>query len=587
MIIKKTEKIIARRDERSPKPQQIKRKPMANLGPNEGLRITPLGGCGEIGMNMTVFQIDNHNYIVDCGALFPDATLPGVDLILPEVSWLTQQNFQLEAWLITHGHEDHIGALPHIYPKFPAPIYGSEFTLELIRGKLEEAGIKNVQYKLWIPDKTVAFRGLKLTPYRVNHSIVDALGFFIETKYGNILHTGDFRIDYNPPEQSMTHENIKTVIGQKPVHIMMSDSTNSFSKGSDKSENDLVHSFEDLMRKDVTTFASNVWRYKSIVEAAQKCGKKVFFFGRSMLKNYEIATKLGILKLTRDVVLSEDELKGFPKSKLVVVCTGSQGEVFSGASRLAFGTFHNVKLDANDAVVFSARAIPGNEKSIGALINQFTRLGCEVLTSKEVDCHVSGHGYQEDLLTVLRTAKPRHFMPVHGEYRHLKKHIELATKTGVSLENCHLVENGSLLHITDEFTEIATQIQSGRDYVCQGGVFNESGDVYKTRLNVAKHGLICVNFVMKERGYDLACSPSILNRGVPLDEQKFAAGLAKIYGQSLHALSTALVDKPTKQKGSVNLEALKEEIRLQLRRALEKKINYKCSVAVTISRVGS
>ena len=581
------------------------------------LRVTPLGGCGEIGMNMTVLQVDDATYLIDSGALFPDAGMPGVDLVIPEITMLHKSRCKPEAWLITHGHEDHIGALSFMYRHFPAPIYASDFTIELIKGKFEDAGIRNATIIPWVPGVPVSFRNIRLTPFIVNHSIAHALGFFIETKHGNILHTGDFRIDYHPPEKSTTHENIAKVLGKKDVKLMLSDSTNSFVKGTDLSENDLVDSFEKIIDEKtngalvVATFASNIWRFDSIAKAAQERGKKVFLFGRSLHRNFEISNKLGLLGFPKSLLLEEDELKGFPKNRLVVVCTGSQGEPFSGASRLAYGTFDKLRLDANDSVVFSARAIPGNEKSIGALINQFSRLGCEIITAKEIDCHVSGHGFQEDLKKVLSVAKPKFFMPVHGEYRHLKKHISLAVETGVPFENCFLVENGNTLEIGVEPYGIVEEVDSGRDYVCQGGVFNSMSDTYRTRLGVAKNGLIVVSYVVHRNLKELICNPEFTIKGVALEEEALGRicenafkNVVQKAAESQESTGGKNPKSKTKGKAAVGrkestsggmrqtqpgaknheeVNAFEEALRLQLRRLIEQKINYKCIITVLLS----
>ena len=546
------------------------------------LKILPLGGCGEIGMNMTVLQVDDQFYFIDCGLLFPDQGMPGVDLILPDVSVLLEHNIRPTAWLITHGHEDHIGALPYWYPKFPAPIYASDFTRELIKGKFAEAGIENAQFRPWVPLQTTPFRNIKVTPYIVNHSIAHALGFFIETKHGNVLHTGDFRIDSNPPEGSKTHENLEKAVAGKPVRIMLSDSTNSFQVGTDKSENDLVAGFEQVMEETsgvvvIATFASNIWRYQSAFDAAQKYGRKIFFLGRSLKKNFEIAEMLNLLHYEKDLIVNEDEFYRLPRNELCIVCTGSQGEQFSGASRLAFNMLEKFKLDDFDSVVFSARAIPGNEKSIGLLINQFSRLGCRIVTAKELDVHVSGHGYQEDLMTCIRIAKPECFMPVHGEYRHLRKHIELAEKVGVKPENCYLAENGDVVVAGPKPYGVVERVQSGRDYVCQGTVLSSDSDVYKTRLSLAKNGFFVVSYVMAHKGFTLAAKPVCLNKGVPVDYQKIESQLEAIFESSA---------AHCKGRKDFNDDTLADDLRLQVRRAIEQRAGYKCMVNILLQRIG-
>jgi len=553
--------------------------------PDNTLKVTPLGGCGEIGMNMTVVTVDDRHYFVDCGLLFPDAGLPGVELILPEITWLHEEKIRPEAWLITHGHEDHIGALPHIYKHFPVPIYASPFTIELIKGKFEEAGIRDAVFHTWVSNQTVPFKNIKCTPFDVNHSIAHALGFFIETRHGNILHTGDWRIDIDPPEGSMTHENIAKVIGKKRVQLLMSDSTNSFQVGTDISEGALTKSFEQLVRDAgkgavvFTTFASNIWRYQSICEAAMANGRKIAFLGRTMIRNLEISDRLKLVKVPRGAIIGDDEIHKVPKDKLCIICTGSQGEPFSGASRLAFGMFDKIRLDANDTVILSARAIPGNEKSIGQLINQFSRVGVKVVTAKEALCHVSGHAYQEDLKTVIRTTNPKYFMPVHGEFRHLKKHIELAVECGVPFENCFLAENGDVVLAGPDARGVVDKVPSGRDFVCQGGIFSAGGDTYRSRIGLAKNGHVCVAFTVKERALELACTPRLINKGVPMNQDDIESRLPAAFAAAVKSL-------PPAGKKGIDVDAFVEDLRIQVRRVIEQRTNYKCIVSVLLSRVG-
>ncbi|MES2614015.1 MAG: ribonuclease J, partial [Bdellovibrionota bacterium] len=377
---------------------------------DSNIKIIPLGGCGEIGMNMTLFCIEERWFFVDGGALFPDASNIGVDLILPDTSFIDENNIQPEAWLITHGHEDHIGALPHLFKRYPAPIYGTEFTIELIKAKFEDANISNAIYNVWKVYTPVLFRNMKVTPFPVNHSIADAAGLFIETNMGNILHMGDFRIDYTPPEHSMTHENLQKVLKNKPVTLMMSDSTNSFSLGSDKSETDITPAFVHYFTKQqgaviIATFASNIWRLQSVFAAAKDAGRKIVLFGRTMFRNVDIAQRLGLLNYNPDILIPLSEINSVDRSQVCILCTGSQGESFSGLHRLAWGSVSDFQINSDDIVLMSSRIIPGNEKSIEGVVVQLTRIGCAVITTKEnAAIHVSGHGYAQDLKTCIQVA---------------------------------------------------------------------------------------------------------------------------------------------------------------------------------------
>jgi ribonuclease J len=547
---------------------------------DKNLRMIPFGGCGEVGMNFTIYQLDDRYYFVDAGALFPDDTLPGVDLILPDVSYLLEQGIKPTAWLITHGHEDHIGALPYLYRHFPAPIYSSAFTVELIRGKFLEAHINGADIKVWGHGQTVALHNLKVTPISVNHSIPHACSLFFETPYGNIVHTGDYRIDRQPFEGKQTPEFYREVIGNKPVKFMFADSTNSLVAGSDENEKSLKQSFVEICMACegaviVTTFASNIWRFQNVVDAAVEAGRRVYLIGRSMKRNLEVALKVGVLKIPEGVLVEDDDLPGVPKSQLCILCTGSQGEPYSGASRLAFGTFGNFSLTEKDCVVFSSRPIPGNEKSIGTLVNQFERLGADVITPRDKKVHVSGHGFQEDLRICIQTVSPEYFVPAHGEYRQLRKHIELATSCGIPRENCFLIENGDSLVMGPKVLGIVERVKTGRQYVFQGGVFHSKSEIFRARLGIMRNGLLVISFVLFEGTYDWAAKPVVLNKGVPIEEDTLLPQIGHIYEQTMQSFLS-------RKKGSDAKFA--DELRLALRRMIETKINYKCIVAVVLHR---
>ena len=545
------------------------------------LKFIPLGGCGEIGMNMAVLQVDDCNYFIDGGGLFPDASLPGVDLIIPETDWLRKNRIKPTAWLITHAHEDHIGALPHLYPEFPAPLYSTEFSLEMIRSKFTEANIRGASLQTWEVFNSKTIRNITVTPYTVNHSIPASTGLFIETPHGNILHTGDFRIDKNPPEGSLSHENMKRVIGQKKVRAMMSDSTNSFSKGTDLSEGDLGDNFDLIMRHTdgavvVTAFASNIWRLGTIVETAKKHDRKIFLLGRSMQKNFEISQRLKIFDVRPDDVIGDDMLSRIPKNRLCIVCTGSQGEGFSGASRLATDSIGQFKLEHGDTFVFSARAIPGNEKSIGLLTNLIYRTGANVVTPKDFNVHVSGHGFAEDLKTCIQTVRPECFIPVHGEFRHLMRHRELAIECGVTEKNAYLVENGDVCVLGPQPQGVTDRVRSGREYISQGGRMSSDGEIFKTRMALCKSGLMCVSFIIKKKAWELVCEPNFINKGVPVKEDVFRKKLRSVFERSYAKAS---------QRKDFKESMLEEELRIQTRQTLENMVNYKCNVAVLLQRV--
>ncbi len=541
------------------------------------LKIIPLGGCGEIGMNMTILNVADKHYFIDCGALFPDASHVGVDLILPDTKYIDENQIQPEAWLITHGHEDHIGALPYIYKKYPAPIYGTEFTIELIKSKFEEAEIFDAIFNVWNYFEPVYFRNLKMTVFPVNHSIAQASGFFIETKLGNVLHMGDFRIDKNPPEKTMTHDNIKAVTEGKTVSLMMSDSTNSFQLGADLSEADVSPQLIEYLEKEkgvvlIATFASNIWRLQSILEAAFLTGRKVTFIGKSLLKNIEIATRLNLINIHNNVLIDTSEINLHPRNEICIISTGSQGESFSGLHRIAWNNISEFKISEHDTIIFSSRMIPGNEKQIESLVTQFTRIGCRVITAKENNAiHVSGHGYQEDLIKCIETVKPKAFLPVHGTYRHLKKHREIAIACGVELENAFLAENGDVVIVGPKIMGVVDSVHSGRDYVCPGGIFSQSSQIYKDRIALAHGGIVVVNMNFEENNYNLVSDPVVVVKGVPLDNKEFAKKIPMIFNNVFDLCA---------KKRTFSEEILQEDMRVAVRRFIEKRLNFKTNVLI-------
>lgn len=549
---------------------------------SNSLKIIPLGGCGEIGMNMTVLSVMDRYFFIDAGALFPDASLLGVDLILPDTKFIDENQIQPDAWLITHGHEDHIGALSYLFKKYPAPIYGTEFTLELIKSKFEEAGIYDAIFNKWNFFDPVYFRNMKVTVFPVNHSIADASGLFFETKLGNILHMGDFRIDYNPPEKTMTHENVKKAIEGKTVTLMMSDSTNSFQTGTDMSESEISPHMIDFLEKEkgivvIATFASNIWRLQSIFEAAYLTGRKIALLGKSLLKNTEIASRLGLLNFSNNTFVELQDIHKYPRNEVCILCTGSQGESFAGLHRLAWNSISDFKIDEKDTIIFSSRIIPGNERTIESLITQFTRIGCKVITSKENrSIHVSGHAYQEDLITCINTAKPISFLPVHGTYRHLKKHREIAISCGIPPENAFLAENGDVVVVGPQIMGVVDMVSSGRDYVCPGGVFSQSSQMYKDRVALIHGGVAAISLIFEENSYNIIGEPAVALKGVPLDAANLAKKIPLIFNN---------VYESTIKKRNFSDEMLQNDLRIGIRRYIEKRLNFKTNVIIMFQRI--
>ncbi|NBO37753.1 ribonuclease J [bacterium] len=544
-------------------------------------QVIPLGGCGEIGMNLTLWHVDDAWFFVDCGTLFADEHLPGMDLIFPSLDCLRERGIRPTAWLITHGHEDHIGALPFVYKEFSAPIYTTEFTAELIKEKFRGLELAQPEVHVWRIWNKTTFRNAAVTPFPVNHSIPDACGLYFETKYGNLLHTGDYRIDKSAPEGSVTIDNLKRITDGKQTLLMTADSTNVFVSGRDREEKQVSDSLTALFKTSrgrvvVATFASNIWRVKSAFQAARATGRKVVLLGKSLIRNYEISKRLGMIdEADEGLVVSLEELKLLQPSQICVLCTGTQGEVFSGANRLAFGSMENIRLDGDDLVILSARAIPGNEKSIGVLINQFWRLGCRVLTGKDADVHVSGHGYCEDLAECIAMVKPKMFMPLHGEFRNLVQHLRLAQSVGVPAENCHLVENGDVLTIAPEALGVTDRWDVGRDYVANERVISGSADVLKNRVMLAKNGIVEVSLLTDNGLSRILSEPKIFVRGVNTSIDRVRDAIVGCFREL----------QRVQRKSHWTEESLSEELRLAVRRDLESELGYKCVVSLFLHRL--
>lgn len=567
------------------------------MDPNRKFSLLPLGGCGEIGMNMTVLFVNGDAYFIDCGALFPDLSQAGVQLILPGYSFLASQGIKPKAWIITHGHEDHIGGLPYFFPRFPAPIYTSEFAAELIELKFADLNIRNHTITRWKAKQKTQIGKLHVTPFLVNHSIPDAMGLLIETAHGRILHTGDFRIDDHPHEPQTTDQSIREVLGGQRADLMMSDSTNSFVKGKDLSENDLVPEFSKIMTSSpgavvVASFSSNIWRAKTVLETARLAGRGIHLLGRGTKRNFEIACRLGIIENSGLLqILEEQDLRHIDRQKICILCTGSQGEPFSGLHRLAYDGVNYFKIEPGDVALFSARAIPGNEKPITFLTNQLCKRGVNVIHAKEVDVHVSGHGFQQDLIDCIKAANPRFFMPVHGEFRHLQKHIELAISAGVREENCVLAENGSFAVINKNEIQVGDQIQAGRSYVCQGGIYVDEGEIYRDRTQLARNGLVVVSIVLanepkkvskrsKSASNDkpvptLQCQPQVSIFGVPIQEEILTDEIPGLL-EKAHAA--------TEGRKDLSDDVLLEELRVGIRRYIESICRFRCLVKVILHR---
>lgn len=486
----------------------------------EKLKIIPLGGMNEIGKNMTVFEFGDDAFIVDCGLAFPDDEMLGIDLVIPDTTYLAKIKDKIKAIVLTHGHEDHIGALPYVLKDFNFPVYATRLTLGIVANKLKEARLGKttnlIEVKIGGRIKLGCF---EVEFIRVNHSIADAVALAIHTPIGTVLHTGDFKIDLTPIEGEMMDLARIGELGKKGLLALMSDSTNVERPGSTMSERKVGESLDSIFQKSggrrliVASFASNVHRVQQIIDAATKHDRKVAISGRSMVNIISVATSLGYMKIPEGVLVDIDAISRYPHDKMVLITTGSQGEPMSALYRMAFSDHKKVEIGIHDLVVISASPIPGNEKSVSKIINELFKAGAEVIYEALAEIHVSGHACQEELKLILALAKPKYFIPVHGEYRHLIKHAGLAKYMGMDTRNIFVLEIGSVLELDRFSGKIAGNVPSGKILVDGLGVGDVGNIVLRDRKHLAEDGLIVVVATLDEDNGSLLSGPDIVSRG--------------------------------------------------------------------------
>lgn len=483
------------------------------------IKITPLGGLHEIGKNMTVFEYGSDLLILDAGLAFPDDDMLGIDMVIPDITYLQKHKNRIRGIVLTHGHEDHIGAIPYVLKEFNVPVFGTKLTLGILKNKLEEHGILNTS-KLNVinPGETFRLGEFRVEFIRSNHSIADAVAVALHTPAGVILHTGDFKIDSTPIDGEMIDLGRIGELGKKGVLLLMSDSTNAERKGYTMSERTVGATFDSVFehcnkRIFVATFASNIHRVQQIINAAVKYGRKVAVSGRSMQNVLTAAIELGYMDIPKNTLISLDEIGRYSKEQLVIVTTGSQGETMSALSRMAFSGHKKVNIEADDLVIISASPIPGNEKSISNVINELLKHGAEVIYESLADVHVSGHACQEELKIILALAKPQYFMPVHGEFKHLSRHRTLALQMGMKSENVFLMENGQVLEVSKNSAKVTGLVPSGRVLVDGLGVGDVGSIVLRDRKHLSEDGLIVVVVTIDQASKTVVAGPDIISRG--------------------------------------------------------------------------
>ncbi|MCX7773859.1 MAG: ribonuclease J [Clostridia bacterium] len=482
------------------------------------LKVIPLGGMEEIGKNMTAFEYGENIIAVDCGLAFPEDEMLGIDLVIPDVTYLERNIEKLHGILVTHGHEDHIGALPYVLKKLRVPVYGTELTLALIENKLAEHDMtESVELRKVKAGQTIQLGPFKIEFVRSTHSIADSVALAIDTPVGMVFHTGDFKIDQTPIEGEPIDLSRIAELGNKGVLLLMSDSTNVERPGYTMSERTVGETFDNVFRGAkgriiVASFASNIHRIQQIINSAVKYGRKVAIVGRSMVNVVQTATKLGYLSYPDDTLIDIDRVKRLPSDQLVIVTTGSQGEPMSALARIASSTHKKVEIIENDLVIISASPIPGNEKFVYRVINDLFKKGADVIYDSLADVHVSGHAKQEELKLMHRLIKPRFFMPVHGEFRMLKKHGKLAVGLGMDEKDIFLMQNGKVLELTGKSAKINGNVQAGSILVDGLGVGDVGDVVLRDRKILSEDGLIIVVATIDPKG-TLAADVEVMSRG--------------------------------------------------------------------------
>ena len=484
---------------------------------NGKLRIIPLGGLEQIGMNITAFEYEDSIVVVDCGLAFPEDDMLGIDLVIPDVTYLKDNISKVKGFVITHGHEDHIGALPYVLKEINIPIYTTKLTMGIIENKLKEHNLlRGTKRKVVRHGQSINLGKFRIEFIKTNHSIQDASALAIYSPAGVVVHTGDFKVDYTPVFGDAIDLQRFAEIGKKGVLALMSDSTNAERKGFTQSERTVGITFDHIFaehqntRLIIATFASNVDRVQQIINSAYKYGRKVVVEGRSMVNIISTASELGYLNVPDNTLIEIDQMKNYPPEKMVLITTGSQGESMAALSRMAADVHRKVTIQPNDTIIFSSNPIPGNEKSVSRVINELSAKGAEVIVQ---DAHVSGHACQEELKLIYSLVKPKYAIPVHGEYRHLKANAGVAKSLGIPKENVFIMQSGEVLELCDDYAKVVDKVHTGAILVDGLGVGDVGNIVLRDRQHLAEDGIIIVVLTLERRTNRLLAGPDIVSRG--------------------------------------------------------------------------
>jgi ribonuclease J len=535
------------------------------------LQIIPFGGLGEIGMNLMAYHCGEDIIVVDCGLMFPEPDMLGIDYVIPDISWLRERSDKVRAICLTHGHEDHIGALPFVLQELNVPIYGTALTLGFVNEKLKEYKLDDqVDLRVVKPRDTVELGSFSVEFLRVAHSIVDGCALAITTPEGVVIHTGDFKIDQTPVDGQLTDLASFARYGEQGVLALLSDSTNVEREGFTLSEKSVGEAFDEIFptcegRIIVAAFSSSIHRVQQVADAAARCGRKILLNGRSMVANVRIARELGYLHIPDDLMMDLKELPRMPREQVCMITTGSQGEPRSSLIRIAMDDHKQIKLERGDTVILSSRVIPGNERTISELINHLYRRGAEVYHERTSEVHVSGHACQEELKLMLNLTRPRFFMPIHGEYRHLMVHSKLAQKTGIPEERCILATNGDVVSFYSDTAAVVEKVESGRVFVDGKGVGDVGNVVLRDRKHLSEDGMVVIIIGMNKTNGGIIYGPDIVSRGFVFEDESQA------YLETARCLVVEAVEELSEEM-RCDCEEVNTTVRQVLRRFFKKTI---------------
>lgn len=538
---------------------------------NAPLQIIPLGGLGEIGLNIMVYECGDDIFIIDCGLMFPEPDMLGIDYVIPDISWLRERSEKVRGICLTHGHEDHIGALPFVLQELNVPVYGTALTLGLLNEKLKEYKLDGLVELVTVkPRETIRLGCFSIQFLRAAHSVVDGCSLAVTTPEGVVIHTGDFKIDQTPVDGELTDLASLARYGEAGVLALFSDSTNVEREGYTLSEKTVGEAFEDIFPKCqgriiVAAFSSSIHRVQQVADAAIRCGRKILLNGRSMIANVRIARQLGYLSIPEEMLMDLRELPHLPPEDVCIISTGSQGEPMSALTRIAMDDHKQIKLEKGDTVILSSRVIPGNERTISELINHLYRRGAQVIHERVSEVHVSGHASQEELKLMLNSVRPRFFIPMHGEYRHLVKHIELARKVGIPEERCLLATNGDVISFYADTAAIVEKIEAGRVFVDGKGVGDVGNIVLKDRKHLSEDGMVVIIMGINQYSGEIIYGPDIVSRGFVFEDesQAYLETARNVVAEALNEINAEM---------RCDCDEVKQAVRQALRRFFKKTI---------------